>query len=213
MELSEFYNNQISFRITDDIRQRLAENYEAIAGTKNKLGMREFFEKVIEKSIDSLIDSTQLNEVLQSNKNLIQENENLKIQLDTAKRKVLDFEFETSDFSNKETQFIEQINELNSTIDNLKNEISILQENEARKELNTLFVIKENEIVIEFTEPELEVITELCKNESKRTGKNITPQFILKNTFNDFMINGARDFFPRLPESRLKEIFSRFKKS
>lgn len=210
MEISEFYNNQISFRLADDIRKRLAENYEAIAGTKNKLGMREFFEKVIEKSIDSLINSTELNEVIQSNKKLLQENENLKISLEVLKEET---ETERNNFSDKENQLIEQINELNLLIDNLKNENSILQENIDKKELESLFVLKENEIVIEFTEPELEVIRELCINESKRTGKNITPQFILKNTFNDFMINGARDFFPRLPESRLKEIFSRFKKS
>lgn len=210
MEISEFYNNQISFRLAEDIRHRLAENYEAIAGTKNKLGMREFFEKVIEKSIDSLINSTELNEVMQSNKKLLQDNENLKISLEVLKEET---ETERNNSSDKENQLIEQINELNLIIDNLKNENFILQENLDKKELDPLFVLKENEVVIEFTEPELEVITELCKNESKRTGKNITPQFILKNTFNDFMINGARDFFPRLPESRLKEIFSRFKKS
>lgn len=209
MEISEFYNNQISFRLADDIRQRLAENYEAIAGTKNKLGMREFFEKVIEKSIDSLINSTELNEVIQSNKKLLQENENLKISLEVLKEET---ETERNNSSDKENQLIEQINELNLLIDNLKNEISTLQEDQDRKEFENLPTIKENEIVIEFTPPELAIVNEICENESKRTGKIITPEFILKNTFNDFVINGARDFFPRLTNSKLSEILSKFKK-
>lgn len=212
MELSEFYNNQISFRITDDIRQRLAENYEAIAGTKNKLGMREFFEKVIEKSIDSLINSNELNEVLQSNKKLLQDNENLKISLQVLKEEIEEIETETNNFSDKENQLIEQVNELNSIIDNLKNEISTLQEDQDRKEFENLSFIKENEILIGFTPPELAIVNEICENESKRTGKIITPEFILKNTFNDFVINGARDFFPRLTNSKLSEILSKFKK-
>lgn len=212
MELSEFYNNQISFRITDDIRQRLAENYEAISGTKNKLGMREFFEKVIEKSIDSLINSNELNEVIQSNKKLLQDNENLKISLQVLKEEIEEIETEKNNFFNKENELIEQVNELNSIIDNLKNEISILKEEQERKDFDNFSIIKENDIIIEFTPAELAVINEICENESKRTGKIITPEFILKNTFNDFVINGARDFFPRLSKSKLSEILSKFKK-
>lgn len=213
MELSEFYNHQISFRITDDIRQRLAENYEAIAGTKNKLGMREFFEKVIEKSIDSLINSTELNEVLQSNKKLLQDNENLKISLEVLKEEIEEAQSNVSEHEQNlksEISILQNENsELTNKIEELENKLS---EVENQKELEKLFEIEENQILIDFTPPELAVINTICENESKRTGKNITPEFILKNTFNDFVVNGARDFFPRLSNSKLTEILSKFKK-
>lgn len=206
MEQSNFYNNQVSFRLSDAVRERLIEVYPEIAGTDNLIAMKDFFTKVCETAIEAVIlkqevivYQAEITALKSENKILADEKAYLSIELENAYK----------DFLLKLENYKKDVVELQNINNDLKLEKNSLIENLAGL---TPSYNNDSEIIIELTEPEKAVMNEVTKRESERTKKQITPQIIFRDLFNTYMVKGASDVFPRIPDSDLARILQPFKK-
>lgn len=199
------YGTQISFRVTPEIKEKLSNAYHAIAGTDSKIPLNVFMGKVVDYAVNSLI----IREELQSSILRVQELETKIEDLQLVSESSSELSNKLKEVQEKNEQLLNENMELSREIEdknlNLK---TLISENEAfKKDLNEN-TIPEDTVLVSFTNLENAIISRICEKETKRVGKEITPEIILKNTLVDYLINGPRDFFPRLSMSEMKNIKS-----
>ena len=106
---------------------------------------------------------------------------------------------------------ISQINDLN---ENYKQQITELSGKEPITKVVEKVIEKnltDSQVLVDFSPLEKAIIDLVCRNESARTRKTITPQMILKDIFNNYVTNGASDFFPLPSSSDMRNIQAAFK--
>lgn len=70
--------------------------------------------------------------------------------------------------------------------------------------------LSQNDVLIQFTDQHTEILQAICKNESIRVKKDITPDLLLKKMFVDYVKYGPMDFFS-MPASIINKIQEKYK--
>lgn len=188
------YGHQISVRVIDEYKERLANAYTEIVGHDEKVPMNDFFYKIVDLAIDSLIIRDQLRDA-------------------NAKLKQLEEKIEL--LENENSNSLELLEEVNQSLQESNIELSnennsLKSENQSLKDVLKEKQIPQNTVLVELSKLEKITMDKLCENESRRVNKEITADIILKNTVFEYLTKGAIDFFPRLTNLELKEIHKRF---
>lgn len=205
-----FNKTLISVRLSTDLVELIDENYELITGSSEAVTDRKLFECLVDLALSKVKPNIeakkQIEELQDMNQTLTQENTNLGNSINAMK---LSHDYEIADLNNQLSSISgsdksEQAR-LNSIISIQKQNIADL--NAEISNLRSLPASDPSTII--FNANEKKVIDQICKDESARTGQNVTPELLLKTVFFFILINGPHDVFKsNITISKIKQILS-----
>ncbi len=204
MEGKEYFGKQVTFRLKDEMREKLIESYESIAGTSEQVKMGDFFHNVCELSIDALIYKEEM-------KGLHSQLNKITLDLENARFALKSKDDEIAELKESSTN--------QSVVEELKEKISVLEQSLAEQTIvieSADLLINEyqssDKVLVRLTPAEKALMDEITKRETNRVKKEVTPSMILRDLFNTYMIKGPCDVFPLIPDGDLRKILSQFKK-
>lgn len=215
MENEKFYGPSISFRINDDLNSQLKDNYQSLSGTDKLLSMKDFFNLICEKALESLVLREELIsyrtdlQTVTSEKTLISEKlaaANLDLEKSNLlKDKIVLLTGENNNLSDKLNEYANEVQRLTTLLEDAeRNNEHLSSENQSKQ-------LTGNQILLNMTDVELEMLNVVISNEKEKYKKDITPEQLIKKLFNKLAINGTCDVFDKIEDSVLKQILSKFK--
>jgi signal transduction histidine kinase len=207
---SYFFNKNFSVYLTDANKTLIAENYETAFQTSEDMKPAKAFMILFNNACDEgkkTADSKALAEMSQripALETIIQDKDEEILRLQKLLNGIEDLRKEDmekmqatidrltlvgNDISAKQDIIDNQIiviQQRDKIIENLQNEIENL-----RKATNS----PDGAVMVLLTPSEHKVIKAICDEESKRTGKPVTPEILFKNVFFFVLINGPHDMF------------------
>lgn len=208
-----FEKQLISARLSKDYIELIDENFELITGISEpgKISDRKLVECLVDlalsKSKPKKENQLLISQLQAEITRLTEENSNLGNSINALK---VQHEQEIEDIKAQ----AESIQPDTSEIDRLKalTEIQRKTISDMKEEIVVLRTPKNNDnsVIIVISDGEKNVIAELCKNESKATGKNVTPDMLFKTMFSHILIYGPHDMFNSvISDSRIRELMTK----
>jgi len=224
----EYFKSQtLSANCSKEELELINEYYEEVTGTQEQMTFRKYLitlhnkaTSMVRPNISKKEDlvkiealDKELNDLKILHTNILNEKdakiEELSHLIETQKGSILELTSNESDqLKEKDTK----IQELSLEIESLNDSILQLSSKEPEKiEVQIPIKLTNTQYIINLTPLEKYFMDTVCQRESKRTGKPITSEIILKDIFNRYIVYGPCDYFPRpFSSSELKELHTKF---
>lgn len=219
METKKFFTSlNFSLPVDQDELDLINENFEEVTNDTEKMSFKKYFFKLHSKALSVVKPNISKKEdlekiqsleaeitrisVLLDNKSIDENSEVIRLQNIEAEVKILTDDKEA-------LQLIIDSND--EEIETLKNRVRELQGREpeqvtVEKEIKVPIALSENQIIVNFSPIEKDIINLVARSETKRSLKSVTPELILKDMFNLYITKGACDFFRRPPKDEIVKI-------
>lgn len=195
--INGLFNKQlVSARLSTETIELIDENFVELTGGSSPVTDR----KLIECILDLALSKGKPNSDLQKKVDqLSTEIAKLQEELKKAKEANLELNGEVSGSEEKFGNLQTEKNKLEEEVMELQNQISEYQGKleQSTRDLQTARENKlpDNAILIQLSDKEKRVLDTIGEEESKRTGKTVTNEILLKNVFFFILVNGPHDVF------------------